>query len=188
MAGEIRCHTDKQQEQTTARKKPNWLSERRLACRLTPQLTLGGSCLLWLLKQQGGKAIAQISWSVRGNKMLYIILRASPLVPRVYFPLVKYLLLFFMTDSVVVVVDSRCWVLVARATVAMALRPHQGNCCYPPAPFPPPSLLWLAESCQIILKWQRKGNFYYKALHAHLWKIPEVDAPSKSEGLFLNCG
>lgn len=38
----------------------------------------------------------------------------------------------FMADSVVVVVDSRCRVLVARATVAMALRLHQGNCCYPP--------------------------------------------------------
>lgn len=54
---------------------------------------------------------------------------------------IKYLLYFLMADSVVVVVDSRCWALVARATAAMALRPHQGNCCYPPAPFPPPPLL-----------------------------------------------
>lgn len=75
-------------------------------------------------------------------KMLYVP-KASPLVSRVNPPppincLFKFL--FFMADSVVVV-DSRCWVLVARATVAMALRPHQGNCCYPPAPFPPPSSL-----------------------------------------------
>ncbi len=38
----------------------------------------------------------------------------------------------------VVVVDSRCWVLVTTTTVAMALRPHPGNCCYPLAAFPPP--------------------------------------------------
>lgn len=57
------------------------------------------------------------------------------------FPTGKMSSFIFMADSVVVVVDSRCWVLVARATVAMALRPHQGNCCYPPAPCPPPSLL-----------------------------------------------
>lgn len=48
--------------------------------------------------------------------------------------------LIFMVE-LVVVVDSRCWALVARATVAMALRPHQGNCCYPPARFPPLPLL-----------------------------------------------
>lgn len=54
---------------------------------------------------------------------------------------IKYLLYFLMADWVVVVVDSRCWALVARATAAMALRPHQGNCCYPPALFPPPPFL-----------------------------------------------
>lgn len=40
-------------------------------------------------------------------------------------------------NRVVVVVDSRCWVLVTTTTVAMALRPHPGNCCYPLAVFPP---------------------------------------------------
>lgn len=73
-----------------------------------------------------------------------------------------------MADSVVVVVDSRCWALVARATAAMALRPHQGNCCYPPAPFPPPPVHWL---CDLIgwdlsksLKVTGWANLYYGAI------------------------
>jgi len=45
--------------------------------------------------------------------------------------------MLFSMNRVVVVVDSRCWVLVTTTTVAMALRPHPGNCCYPLAGFPP---------------------------------------------------
>lgn len=73
-----------------------------------------------------------------------------------------------MAGSVVVVVDSRCWALVARATAAMALRPHQGNCCYPPAPFPPPPFsdvaLRLAECLVKRLKATGRAHLYYGAI------------------------
>lgn len=54
--------------------------------------------------------------------------------------------MLFSMNRVVVVVDSRCWVLVTTTTVAMALRPHPGNCCYPLAVFPPPSFALIGPS------------------------------------------
>lgn len=103
-------------------------------------------------------------------KKCFNIVKYSPPVLRVNSPLVKYLLLFFMVDSGVVVVDSRCWVLVARATVAMAPRLHQGNCCYPPSPCPPPSLLWLAECFWFVLKSQSPKfvSTFTEAFHARV--------------------
>ena len=156
----------------------DWLSVRRLARRLTSanigrQLPVMATETTRVKKQQHNSVEALM------DVKYFLYVKSFTSGSKCVFPTGKISSFIFMADSVVVVVDSRCWVLVARATGAMALRPHQGNCCYPPAPFPPPWLLRLAENCQIILKSQDClfffpfffFFFYYKAPHAHLWKI-----------------